>query len=228
MQSQFAFAGRDTILACHDALALPDEARLIARRRRPTGQLVKSLISGRTRDAVSLAAYHRLGQAFGSTTAIAEADPAMVRAVIADVTFAESKAQWLVAALAQIRRERGDGHLEFLADLPLVRALGWLERLPGVGRKVAASTLNASTLDRPVLIVDTHVLRVAQRLGLVAAQAEARLASETITAALPDWPGAMFLRLHLRLKRLGQRRCHVVQPNCRACPLNTLCPSRFD
>ncbi|MEI9853028.1 MAG: hypothetical protein WDN24_21710 [Sphingomonas sp.] len=85
--------------------ASPAEVALLPRRR-PIGQLVKSLISGRTRDAVSLGAYRRLGKSFGSPARLAAAAPEAVRRTIADVTFAEAKAEWLVAALRRIGRER--------------------------------------------------------------------------------------------------------------------------
>jgi endonuclease-3 len=82
-------------------------------------------------------------------------------------------------------------------------------------------------LDRPVLIVDSHVLRVLTRLGHVAPGAEARAASETVTAAMPDWRGEDFLRFHVAVKRLGQRACHHDVPDCAACPLALDCPGRL-
>ncbi|MES2443623.1 MAG: endonuclease [Pseudomonadota bacterium] len=226
MQERFGFCGRDEIGRWREALAPLTDVEALPRRR-PIGQLVKSMISGRTRDPVSLLAYRRLGARYGSAARIAAAAAGAVEAMIADVTFAEAKAQWLVAALQRIGRERPDYRLDFLGDLPLEDALAWLERLPGVGRKVAASTLNASTLDRPVFIVDSHVLRVLRRLGFIAANAEARDASEAVTAAMGDWSGSDFLRFHIAAKRLGQRLCHHDAPACAACPLARDCPSRL-
>jgi len=194
-------------------------------RRKPVGQLVKSLISGRTRDAVSLGAYRRLGARYRSAAELADAEPATVETIIADVTFAGAKAEWLVSALCEIRRTHSDFDLDFLREPPLATALGWLERLPGVGRKVAASTLNASLLARPVLIVDTHVLRVLRRLRFVDARAEARDASEAVTAAMPGWDADDFLRFHVMTKRLGQIICHEIEPDCAHCPLSGECPS---
>jgi endonuclease-3 len=224
MQGQFAFVSDDIARWRSGLTPLLADVRVLPRRT-PVGQLVKSLISGRTRDAVSLAAYHRLGARFGSAAGIAAARPATVEREIADVTFAPAKAEWLVEALRSIGRERPGWRLGFLAKLPIGEALGWLERLPGVGRKVAASTLNASTLARPVLIVDSHVLRVLSRLGLVAANAEARLASETVTAAMPDWSADDFLGFHIAMKRLGQLVCHFDAPACADCPLAGDCPT---
>jgi endonuclease III len=226
MQPSFAFCGGNDVERWRQRLAPGrDDSPLPGRR--PIGQLVKSLISGRTKDPVSLSAYRRLCARFGSARRIAAAPVDEIAATIAEVTFAEAKAQWLSGALAAIAEERQDLALEFLDTLPLDDALAWLERLPGVGRKVAASTLNASTLRRPVFIVDTHVLRVLQRLGFAGPHADARRVSEAMAAAVPHWSGEDFLRFHIACKRLGQQACHAGRPECAACPLAFDCPSRL-
>jgi endonuclease III len=195
--------------------------------RSPTGQLIKSMISGRTRDAVSQAAYDRLCARFGSASRLAAASVSTIEAVIADVTFAPDKAQYLVSALTKLRRTTGGIALTGLRSMPLDQALAFLEDLPGVGRKVAASTLNASTLAMPVMIVDTHVLRVLRRLGAVAPTADIRAASEAVTAEMAEWTGSNFLNLHVVLKLLGQLFCHDTAPRCDICPLASDCRSRM-
>lgn len=127
--------------------------------RAPIGPLVKSLISSRTRDAVSAGAYRRLVAAYPAWLGMARAAPADVEAVIGEVTFADQKARHLGGALAAIAACHPDFDLTFLGGLSVPRALAWLERLPGVGRKVSASTLNFSTLRMPALVLDSHVLR---------------------------------------------------------------------
>jgi len=224
MQGRFDFIGAD-LEQWRSKLAPLLDGVTILPRRKPAGQLVKSLISGRTRDAVSLGAYRRLGARYRSAARIADAAPDAVEAVIADVTFAEQKARWLVAAMGQIRRACPDFRLEFLAEMPVDAALSWLERLPGVGRKVAASTLNASSLARPVFIVDTHVLRVLRRLRFMDKSATIRAASEAVTAARPGWDADDFLGFHVVAKRLGQIACHETAPACATCLLAADCPS---
>ena len=228
MQARFEFCGAREIERWRASLAPMLTGVELGARRRPIGQLVKSLISGRTRDPVSLAAYRRLGRRYRSAAALAVAEPEAVRETIADVTFPEAKAEWLVAALQRIGRARPDYDLDFLGALPLEDALAWLERLPGVGRKVAAATLNASTLDRPVFIVDSHVLRIMHRLGFVAPTADAAAVSEAVTAAMPGWQGEDFLRFHVAVKRIGQLHCRPELPRCRTCPLRGDCPARMD
>lgn len=223
MQSAFAFQGGDVgrwfvALGCADA---PPPMRP----RSALGQLIKSMLSGRTRDAVSKAAYDALIARYPTPRRLAGASAAAIAAVVAPVTFAADKAAHIAAALAMIGRERPDFDLEFLAKSPLADALAWLERLPGVGRKVSASALNAGTPAMPVLIVDTHVLRVLQRLGFVGPAADYRAASEAMTAAMPGWSGDDFLLFHLAAKRLGQTVCRWEAPLCGRCPLSGDCPS---
>jgi len=195
-------------------------------RQRPIDALIKSLISGRTRDAVSGEAYRRVRRIFPLPERLARATPQAIERAIADVTFPEVKASQLSQAMRQIAHERPDFDLDFLGSLPVPRALAWLERLPGVGPKVAAAVLNASLLSRPVLIVDTHVLRVLQRLGFVASNANVCTTSERVTAAVPCWSADDFLLFHVAAKRLGQLFCRPTKPDCRHCPLAFDCPSR--
>ena len=201
----------------------PDPATLP--RRTPIGQLIKSLISSRTKDAVSLPAYRGLGARFGSAAGIARATAAEILAVIADVTFPEPKAERLVAALAMIAAERPDFDLTFLGEMPLPAALAWLERLPGVGREVAAAALNASRLSCPVLIVDTHTIRILRRLGFAGATATSTTICDAVGEAVPAWRGDDFLWFHMAIKRLGQTICLHDVPLCDRCPLANDCPT---
>lgn len=151
------------------------------------------------------------------------ADRSEVASVISTVTFAEDKAAHLVEALRMIAAERPDFDLGFLAFVPIGEAIAWLERLPGVGRKVAAATLNASTLKRPVFIVDSHVHRVLVRLGFIGTRALPRSASELVTASARTLTADDLLELFAQMKRLGQTICRFDAPDCRACPLARCC-----
>lgn len=201
----------------------PDPATLP--RRTAIGQLIKSLISSRTRDGVSIPAYRALSRRFGSAAGMARATAAEIGETIAPVIFSDVKAERLVAALAMIAAERPDFDLSFLGEIPLREAMAWLERLPGVGCEVAAATLNVSRLSCPVFVVDTHTLRILRRLGFCAATADARAIMAAVMEAVPDWSGDDFLRFHMAIKRLGQTICLHAEPDCPRCPLAADCPT---
>lgn len=195
------------------------------RRLEPIWQLVKAMISGRTEDAVSWAAFERLRGAWPTPEALMAAHPDDIEPVIAGVTFADAKAAWLVSALRGVHAWSGALDLAFLADLPTEAAFRKLRNLVGVGPKVAAATLNHSSLRRPIIVVDSHVCRVAGRLGLVG-RANLERAQEQLTAILdPRWDSDDLYELHSLFKRLGQEICIHGAPHCRRCPLSGLCPS---
>lgn len=92
--------------------------------------------------------------------------------------------------------------------------------LRGVGPKTAACVLLFS-LGRPYFPVDTHVHRVAQRLGLVPAAADAARAQELLQDAVPK--GHVY-ELHMLLIRHGRDTCVARRPLCSRCPLADICP----
>ncbi len=197
------------------------------RKRDPVSQLVRSVIASRAvdADAVSDAVLARLRERFGRWEALAGARADEVLAVIAPAAFAEEKAELLPQALAAVRRRMGALRLDGLAQTPVHEALDWLRTLPGVDQEVAASVLNASTLNRPVMIVDGHGLRVAVRLGWTPPPGDAGAARRAVMAVAPSsWTGEEFLAFHRRLKRLGQIVCRPYRPDCAACPLGAGCP----
>lgn len=222
MQESFEFFGAE-IAQWREPLALRFGRLVDVPRRRPLGQLVKSLISSRTKDAVSLGAYRRLGRRWSRAGDMAKVPPYLIERTIFDVTFAEKKAVYLPASLRLIHAEHPDFALEFLAGLPVDEALAILERLPGVGRKVAAATLNASTLRMRVFIVDSHVHRVLIRIGFIGERATPRAASELVTASAVAFSADDLLELFLQMKLLGQTVCRFDAPNCSLCPLASCC-----
>lgn len=194
-------------------------------RRDPVTHLVRAILSARTQDAVTDAVMMRLRSAFRPIQRLAEAHTEEVQALIAPVTHAERKAPRLIEALRRIGRLRGRVSLDFLADWPVDDAMVWLQELPGVGQKAAASVLNLSALRRRVMVVDGHVHRAAVRTGLAGQGADAGEARRRLMARAPDgWEADDFAELHALLKRLGQLHCHAAMPECPGCPLRRACP----
>jgi endonuclease-3 len=193
----------------------------------PLDQLVKSLISSRTHDEDSQATYDRLKFRYPDWADLMHATAEEVRDLLCPVTHPDEKADWLPAALKKIVRFRGALSLDFLADQSVEEALSWLKRLDGIGGKVAAAVLNFSRLKRRVMVVDTHVLRVSKRYGLVPEKCDAEGASRILTNLAPDaWTAEDFYELHWLMKRLGQMRCTHGWARCGACPAAATCERR--
>lgn len=222
----------------HIRLALPSDLPAVRDRLRavfgpqrtehrmdPVSQLIKAVVGSRTYDEVAWAAFIRLRAAFPNWATLTLADPAQIEPVIDPVTHAADKARRLPILIRVIILKRGELDLDFLRDEPLDEAMEWLTRLPGVGVKAAAATLNFSTLARPVLTVDTHVHRVGERLGLAARGGDQKQAYETLMAQAPaDWDAERFFELHWLMKAHGQSICTHFDPACGLCALRDACP----
>ncbi|MGI5925464.1 MAG: endonuclease III [Lentisphaeria bacterium] len=96
-----------------------------------------------------------------------------------------------------------------------------LMALPGVGRKTANVVLNVA-FGEPVLAVDTHIFRVANRCGLV----KAATPEATELALLPRIPPEHLKNAHHYLLLHGRYTCKARKPECDNCPVATLCRSR--
>ncbi len=186
----------------------------------PLTELVLGLLSQNTSDANSGRAFMRLRARFPRWEEVLAAPPSALEEAIRIGGLARIKAQRLKALLEEVLRRCGSLDLSFLSRLPLEEAQRWLETLPGVGPKTAACVL-LFALGRPALPVDTHVHRVARRLGLVPATASAPQAQKMLQAAVPP---ALAHAFHVLLIRHGRRLCRARSPQCPQCPLLDLCP----
>ena len=192
----------------------------------PVSQLVKAIIGSQTHDAVSLAAFHRLAARFKPWATLLAAEPRDVAAVIAPVTRPDEKAADLIHAFQVIAAHAGDITLDFLTAMETEAALAWLQGVCGVGPNIAAAVLNFSTLRRPVMVVDTHVLRVSQRVGWTGENASAQKAFLDWMAQAPTrWNADDIQEWHWLLKQLGQDHCKPHAPACLRCPIADLCKS---
>ncbi len=135
-------------------------------RREPMHELISTILSHRTTGANESRAYHRMRERFGSWEAIRDAPVTELAESIAESNYADQKAPRIQEVLRRIIAERGEANIDFLRELPLDDAMGWLTSLPGVGPKTASLVL-LFCFARPVLPVDTHVHRVSQRVGLI-------------------------------------------------------------
>ena len=194
----------------------------------PVAQMVKTLISARTPDPLSWAAFVRLTRRWPDWARMAEAPVGEIERALHGVTFPDQKARQLLSALKLLAVRTGGFHLGLLAELSVEQAMHWLHGLPGVGWTTAAAVLNLSTLKRPALVVDANLHRIARRIGLVGRGADAAETYQMLMDQAPQgWDAEALFELHWLFKRLGQQVCLTVEPKCRLCPLNDLC-ARID
>ncbi|MDY6892260.1 MAG: endonuclease III, partial [Chloroflexota bacterium] len=130
----------------------------------PLSELIMTILSQNTSDHNSRRAFAQLLARFGDWQKVAEASVEDIAQAIKLGGLAQVKAPRIKDILQQIVTQRGSLDLMFLQELPLTEAKAWLQSLPGVGPKTASCVLLFS-LGKPVLPVDTHVQRVAKRLG---------------------------------------------------------------
>lgn len=221
----FDFSLEGRIVAVRDRLKATFGNLSYSTTRTPVGTLVKSIISNRTKDEVSLRAYNGLVALYPDWRDMAAATPQAITAAIAEVTYPEPKARHLLETLNHIGRAHPDFDLDFLKDLPVARVLDWLQTLPGVGPKVAAATVNFSTPGQAAFVMDTHILRVFGRLGIVPKGKSLAAAYDLVMSALQAWTAPQLCELHVLVKHLGQVRCLAGSTECRICPVAALCPA---
>ena len=198
--------------------------RAAAEWRQPEWVLVQGVIGARTKSEISNAATDRLLTRYGSWEKVAEAPLEELQAELATQTYPNMAGERLKACLTDLIARRGSVDLSHLEAMDTGEAMAWLERLPGIGRKIAAGVMNASTLDRRAIVLDGHHTRILQRMGLVPPKASTARAFAAIMPAMPaDWSGADYDEHHLLMKKLGQTWCRPAAPACPECPAQALC-----
>ena len=187
--------------------------------RDPVATLVSTILSQNTNDVNRDRAFERLRERFPTWEAVRDAPPEALVEAIRPAGLAPTKAPRIQEALQRITAERGELSLDFLADLPLEEAREWLLSIPGVGPKTAAIVL-LFALGRPAFPVDTHVHRVARRLGLIPEGTSREKAHQLLEALIPP---EIYYPFHLNLIAHGRAVCHARNPECARCVLQDHC-----
>jgi len=191
------------------------------RRLEPVDELVLTILSQNTSDINSRRAFKSLLDSFGGWDSVAHAPAARIAEAIRAGGLAEVKSGYIQGALRFLKKEAGGYDLRFLKGLELGAARAWLTRLPGVGMKTASCVLLFS-LGMPAFPVDTHVLRVVGRLGLVGPKTTADAAHLEMERLVP---AEDTYRCHVLMIEHGRRTCRAQRPLCGNCIISSLCPS---
>lgn len=196
---------------------------VLTQRLEPAEELVFTILSQHTSDTNSERAFRRLMREFGSLEAVADADIERIAEAISIGGLARVKAPRIKEVLNLILAKRGNFDLTILRQMPLNEAKDWLRQLPGIGPKSAAVILCFS-LGMPAMAVDTHVYRVAKRLGLIGPKVNADDAHDILEALVsPD----QVYSFHTALITHGRRVCKAPKPKCDQCVLAFSCPSGY-
>jgi endonuclease III len=148
---------------------------------------------------------------FPTAREMASADPAELETMIYQTGFFRAKARNLIALATILVDQYG-------AEVP--KDLDRLTALPGVGRKTANVVLGVAYGIASGVVVDTHVKRLAFRLGLTE-RSEPEVIERELNSLLPmrHW-----IDFSHRLIAHGRSTCDALRPRCLECPLAGLCP----
>jgi endonuclease-3 len=175
----------------------------------PFRVLVSTVLSSRTKDAVTRKASRRLFERASTPSELLELSPREIEKLIFPVGFFRTKAKRLPELVRILIDEYGGRVPDTLEELL---------KLPGVGRKTANLVLTVG-FGKPGICVDTHVHRISNRLGYV----KTKSPTETEFALREKLPPKWWIIYNDLLVTLGQNICFPRNPDCRECPVSKLC-----
>ena len=187
----------------------------------PIAVLIGTVLSQNTSDVNSGRAFESLLATFSAWEAVASAPVEHIAQVIKMGGLSQVKAVRIKQILNEIEIKQGSISLDFLKSLDMSEAKDYLLHLPGVGQKTASCVL-LFALGKPCLPVDTHVFRVARRLGLIAPKVPVEKAHSLLQEQIP--PSKVY-QFHLHMIEHGRQVCHAQRPRCDRCILRVDCPS---
>lgn len=185
----------------------------------PLDVLIETVLSQSTTNVNSNRAFERLKQRFPDWDAARRARVASIEAAIRSGGLAKQKSVRIKELLNEIHRRTGLLDLSFLATAPLEEAKMFLATLKGVGPKTVACTL-LFACNRPVFPIDTHIFRIARRLGLIPERCSDEEAHRMMERMIP---ARRYYETHINLIRLGRRICRPRDPLCEQCCLVDYC-----
>lgn len=178
--------------------------------------LVVTAISAQTTDENVNKVAPELFQTYPDAESLADANPEDVEKIIYSTGFFRQKTKSIIT-LSQ-------GVVELFGGV-VPADLDELVKLHGVGRKTASVVL-AEAWGIPAIAVDTHVNRVARRLGLTAESKPEKIEKDLMALyPVEQWSG-----LSMRFIQFGRDTCDAKRPRCGECELFKLCewPDRFE
>ena len=187
-------------------------------RQDPLAVLIRGILSQNTSDTNSGRAYESLMQEAGDWEGLGGMPAGRIARAIRTGGLAQQKAATIKAVVRWLG-PKGSWSLDFLRDLGSEEVEAELTAIKGVGVKTARLVLLFG-FGRPAFVVDTHVLRVSRRLGLIPAGCGREKAHVLLDALVP--PESKYSG-HLNMIEHGRRTCSARAPKCAACPVRRWC-----
>lgn len=187
------------------------EARIRLNHSNPFELLIATILSAQCTDERVNIVTNQLFAEYRTPQDFANIDPTELEKRIYSTGYYKSKAKHIIMSSKKILEE-------FNGEVP--NTMETLLQLPGVGRKTANVVLSHS-FNTPGIVVDTHVTRIANRLGLVTTR-DAKKIEFILREIVPKTKWVLFTHL---LIAHGRKYCIARKPKCKECPINYLCPS---
>lgn len=181
--------------------------------------LILTILSQNTTDVSRDKGYAQLRESFPTWEDVLDADVDAVEESIKIVGLGKQKTETIRNFLSWLKSEHGDLSLEFIHDMKTEDALEFLTQHKGIGIKTASVTLSFAC-GRDVFPVDTHILRISKRLGLIAQNCSAEKAHFELPTLIPNGKTYPF---HMNLIYFGRQICNARKPLCEECPLTEHC-----
>ena len=178
-----------------------------------------TILSQNTTDKNSIPAFYALKNGFKDWETVRTAPIRRIIPFIRKGGLANIKAKRIKEALDEIRSRQGRLDISFLKKLSDQQAYDYLRSLKGVGPKTASIVLLFS-FNKPLMPVDTHIYRVAKRIGLLGAKVSVEKAHTILTKSTPP---AIIHGLHINMIEHGRQVCKAPRPLCHVCGVRRIC-----
>lgn len=190
----------------------------------PLDELILTILSQNTTWQNCRSAFDSLRKSFRTWKQAAVANPRRIAQAIRCGGLANVKAKRIKKLLNEIYQARKSFNLKFLSKMEDAEASEYLSSFKGVGPKTAACVLLFS-LRRPVLPVDTHILRVSKRIGLIKENVDLVKAHRLLGSLVPK-DRDKILSFHINMIQHGRMICRAQSPKCVGCLLKSTCDYR--
>jgi endonuclease-3 len=188
---------------------LPYVTQIVRTKRDPFRVLISTMLSLRTKDAVTENAAHKLFSLANTPAKMLQLTPREIEKAIYPVGFYRVKARNIIAVCRQLVTQYNGRVPDEIDELV---------NLPGVGRKTANLVLTLG-YGKLGICVDTHVHRITNRWGYV----QTKNPEQTEMALREKLPKEYWIEINDELVALGQNICHPTSPKCSICPVCQFC-----